>query len=74
MKITLLAALLLSLSFGVQAKKRDESKTAMTYDGPVVEKPAKAHKSAGCGSHGGPGYRKQDGNCASWQDAQTGKK
>lgn len=25
----------------------------------------------GCGSHGGPGWRKADGHCASWADGKN---
>lgn len=29
---------------------------------------AEARGKGGCGSHGGPGYRKANGKCASWKD------
>ena len=29
---------------------------------------ADARGKGGCGSHGGPGYRKANGKCASWKD------
>ena len=57
------------------AELKSRAALATLYAQPLVAFPPKAQgdyssrqNSGGCGSRGGPGWRKPDGKCASWQD------
>lgn len=65
LNLCLIAALFMSASQSFAADKKSQ-RSAITYDGPVAQ-PAPVDAKGGCGSRGGPGYRKANGQCASWR-------